>query len=74
MNQKINGMDAKTLTYEQAMARLEEIAAAVEGGQLGLDQLAERLKEAQQLIALCKAKLLKAETDINEILSDDGTR
>ncbi|MBR1593278.1 MAG: exodeoxyribonuclease VII small subunit [Alloprevotella sp.] len=67
-------MEKKEHTYEQAMTRLEEIAAKLESGQTGLDELSTLLKEAQELIAACKARLLKAETDINDILAEDGTR
>lgn len=67
-------MAKKELTYEQALARLEQIATALEQQQTGLDTLTNNLREAQELLALCRRKLLKAETDINEILKDDGTR
>ena len=40
-----------------------------------LDELAPLLKEAQELLTFCKARLLKAEEDINKTLSEgDGTR
>ena len=67
-------MAKKELTYEQALARLEQIATALEQQQTGLDTLTNNLREAQELLALCRRKLLKAETDINEILKKDGTR
>ncbi|MBQ9568693.1 MAG: exodeoxyribonuclease VII small subunit [Alloprevotella sp.] len=67
-------MAKKELTYEQALARLEQIATALEQQQTGLDTLTNNLREAQELLALCRRKLLKAETDINEILKEDGTR
>lgn len=67
-------MAKKELTYEQALARLEQIATALEQQQTGLDTLTSNLREAQELLALCRRKLLKAETDINEILKEDGTR
>lgn len=67
-------MAKKELTYEQALARLEQIATALEQQQTGLDTLTNNLREAQELLALCRRKLLKAEKDINEILKEDGTR
>ena len=67
-------MAKKELTYEQALARLEQIATALEQQQTGLDTLTNNLREAQELLALCRRKLLKAETDINEILKEDGIR
>ena len=66
---------SQELTYEQALSRVEQIAAEIEKGHTDLDQLAEQLREARDLLAICKAKLLKAEADVNEILNEeDGTR
>ena len=66
---------SQELTYEQALSRVEQIAAEIEKGHTDLDQLAEQLREARDLQAICKAKLLKAEADVNEILNEeDGTR
>lgn len=43
--------------YEEAIASLQEILKQVENNELGIDQLAEKLKEAKTLIAYCKEKL-----------------
>lgn len=61
----------KKLTYEQAVEQLEDIVAAFEQNTLNLDQLSDKLKEAKELLAFCKDKLLKAETDIKHII-DNG--
>ena len=63
----------KPLSYERALARVEEIVAELERGGTGLDELSDRLREAQELLAFCKEKLLKAETDINKLL-ENGKR
>lgn len=59
------------LTYEQAMMRIEQLASQLEDNQIGIDEMAEKLKEAQQLIALCKQKLYIADEEIQKILSKD---
>lgn len=59
----------KTLTYEQAMKRLEEIVNGLEDNTLELDHLTEILAEAQELIKYCNEKLQKVETDVNKILA-----
>lgn len=64
----------KTITYKQALERVELIAAELEKGDTDLDQLAEKLREAREMLAICKSKLLKAEDDIDQILHEDGTR
>ena len=56
------------LTYEAAMERLEALAREMEGGNIAIDQLATKLKQAQQLLAFCKEKLTKAEAEVQQLL------
>ncbi len=51
----------KEQTYEEAMARLEKITAQIESGELDIDHLCDKLKEAQELIKFCKDKLYKTD-------------
>ncbi|MBO7268117.1 MAG: exodeoxyribonuclease VII small subunit, partial [Bacteroidaceae bacterium] len=48
--------------------QLESIVAQVENNELDIDQLAERLKEAQKLIRQCKDKLYKTDEKIKTLL------
>ena len=64
-------MAKKSLTYEQAMQRLEEIVQGFEQNTLELDQLAAQLAEAQELIKLCNNKLQQVETDVKKLLNDE---
>lgn len=59
----------KELTYEAALAELEEIVSKVERGELAIDQLTTQLKRAQQLLAFCKTQLTQVETDVNTLLN-----
>ena len=63
----------KKITYEQAMTQLEALAAQMEKGELGIDELSQRLKEAQRLIKFCRQKLLNVEKEIHDILEEDAT-
>ena len=63
----------KKITYEQAMTQLEALAAQMEKGELGIDELSQRLKEAQRLIKFCRQKLLNVEKEIHDILEHDAT-
>lgn len=63
----------KKITYEQAMTQLEALAAQMEKGELGIDELSQRLKEAQRLIKFCRQKLLNVEKEIHDILEQDAT-
>lgn len=59
-----------SMTYEEAMKRLEQLVSQIESGQMDVDSLATSLKEAKELVDFCKSKLLKAEKDVKKILDD----
>lgn len=59
-------------TYEEAYQKLEAIVKGFENGELSVDQLGVRLKEARDLLAYCKERLLKAETDVKAVLDDEA--
>lgn len=58
-----------TPTYESALAELEQIVAAVERGEMPIDQLTSKIKRAQELLSLCKTQLTQVETDVNSLLN-----
>ncbi len=58
------------LKYEAAMAELQAIVRKMENDELDIDQMAEQLKRAQELIKLCKDKLTKTDAEIKKILTD----
>lgn len=57
------------ITYESALAELEQIVSAVERGDLPINQLTSRIKRAQELLSLCKAQLTQVENDVNSLLN-----
>ena len=59
----------KELTYEQAMQRLEEMAQQMESGKIGIEVMAERLREAQKLMKYCHEKLYEAEKNCKSLLN-----
>ncbi|MBS7284852.1 MAG: exodeoxyribonuclease VII small subunit [Prevotella sp.] len=59
-------------TYEEAISQLEEIVRQMETNELDVDQMNERLKTAQQLIKLCREKLIKTDEEIKQTLSNDS--
>lgn len=60
----------ETLTYEAAMKRLETITREMEAGEVPIDLLATKLKEAQQLLSFCKDKLTRAEAEVQKLLTE----
>lgn len=64
-----NRTDMKqNIKYEDAVRRLEDIVTRMENNELDIDTLSEQLKTAQQLIKLCKDKLIKTDAEIKKLL------
>ena len=57
------------MKYEAAIAELQSIVRKMENDELDIDQMAEQLKRAQELIKLCKDKLTKTDEEIKKTLS-----
>ncbi len=60
-------------TFEAALARLEEIVAQLEAGDVALEEAMTLYEEGVRLSALCQSKLAAAEKKMDEILELDGT-
>jgi exodeoxyribonuclease VII small subunit len=45
---------AKALSYGEASSRLEEILQAIEEGEVDIDELSALVKEAADLVTLCR--------------------
>jgi len=59
-----------TPNYKEAFEELQQITAEIEGGQISVDELAEKVKRAALLIQICKQKLTTTEEDVERILKD----
>ena len=67
-------MAEKEMTFEAAMARLEEIVRALEGGSTGLDASLGLFEEGIALVKLCNSKLEGAEQKVKLLAAGgDGT-
>ena len=60
----------KKETYSQAMDRLEKIVSQIDNNELDIDMLAEKIKEANEIIKFCSDKLTKADQEIEKLLSE----
>jgi exodeoxyribonuclease VII small subunit len=65
-----DGSDPVTIGYAEAMAELEGILAELEGHDLDIDLLADRVRRASALITLCRDRITRAEDDVAEIVAD----
>ena len=59
---------AEKMTFEQAMARLDDISMSLSQGRVALDDAVELYAEAAKLIALCNKKLTTAQTKLEKVM------
>ena len=65
------GKPAIELTYEEALAELEEIVAALEEEQNQLDDAIKLFERGQALAARCSVLLEAAELKVKQVAGDD---
>ncbi|MGG5576770.1 exodeoxyribonuclease VII small subunit [Myroides sp. C15-4] len=56
------------LTYERAADELDQILTALKNDEVTVDELAEKVERASQLIVFCKKKLTATEEKIEKII------
>ena len=64
----------KAWKFEEAMARVEDVIAELESGNLSLEDSLARFEEGIRLSRLCAKKLDEAEKRINVLLEEEGVR
>lgn len=52
------------ISYEKAAQRLQDIIQLIESDELKVDQLTSHLKEAKELVEICKKKLRSIEEEL----------
>lgn len=60
----------KKLTYQEALQEIEEILEKIEGNELDIDELAEKVKRVSFLLKFCKDKLQKTNEEVEKILNE----
>jgi exodeoxyribonuclease VII small subunit len=56
--------------YAEAMRELEGILEELEGDELDVDVLADRVRRASELIKLCRGRITRAQDDVARIVAD----
>jgi exodeoxyribonuclease VII small subunit len=56
--------------YGEAMEELDEILAELEGDDLDVDVLAARVQRASELLKTCRARIVRAQQDVDRIVAD----
>jgi exodeoxyribonuclease VII small subunit len=63
-------MTTEELGYAEAMAELEGILDELEGDDLDVDVLAERVRRASELLTACRTRIARAQADVDRIVTD----
>ncbi len=58
------------IKYAKAMKRLAEIISHIENEEIDVDDLSVKVKEAVELIRVCKNKIEKAEMEIKDVVEN----
>jgi exodeoxyribonuclease VII small subunit len=61
---EMTGPSVPPATYEEALAELERLVAAMEGGQLPLDRMLESYQRGAELLGFCRARLQAVEEQV----------
>ena len=56
--------------YTKAVQKLDEIIAKIESEEIDVDELSVKVKEAVELIKVCKAKIEKAEMEVKKVVEN----
>jgi len=68
----IDAKDKEKLTFEQALAKLEEIVSAIEEGAVPLEQSIDKYAEGVDLVKQCRQILDRAEKKIQLLGKGEG--
>lgn len=61
-----------SLKYGEAREKLEKILKEIEGNEVDVDDLTDRVKEAAQLIQVCRKKLSKTRVEVEKVVAEMG--
>ncbi len=65
-------MADKNMSFEESMKKLEDIVAQLERNEKPLDETIRLFEEGLHLVRSCDEKLHAFETQVNEIVSQNG--
>lgn len=64
--------DQETITFEDAMKKLETIVEKLEQGDVPLEKAIEYYQEGMQLSKICNDKLVSVQDKMVKIMNEDG--
>ena len=66
--------DDDNIGYEDAVTELEEILDALSDDDINVDELAERVKRATELVKVCRDRIAAARLEVKEIQLPEESR
>src|SRR5947209_6094369 len=67
---KMSEREDEEIGYADAMAELGVILAELDRDDLDVDVLADRVRRASELIKVCRARIARAQSDVDQIVTD----
>ena len=69
-----DSLPAAELSFSRSLQEIETIVEKIEAEDVDIDQLAEELQRAAELLEICRAKIRKAELEVKNIVDklDEG--
>jgi len=64
---------AKSPTFEESVAQLEQIVAAIASGQIGLEESLAKYEQGMELVKRCRGILDRAEKRIEQLTESSGS-
>jgi exodeoxyribonuclease VII small subunit len=61
---------AKQISYAEAISEIEETIAKIEGEELDVDEITQKVKRVSFLLNLCREKLRNTEAEVDKILKE----
>jgi exodeoxyribonuclease VII small subunit len=58
-------------TFEEALRRLDEVVARLEGGEVGLEEAVALFEQGQGYLTACRERLAAAQKRIEELTADE---
>jgi len=66
-----SGPDQPPPTFEEALRRLDEVVARLEGGEVGLEEAVALFEQGTGYLAACRERLAAAQKRIEELTADE---
>lgn len=64
-------MTKEKISYDDAVKEIEATLDKIEAGEMGVDELAEKVGRVTELLKLCRDRLYKTEEKIDKILNPE---